>query len=726
MLLTLAAAQVLDRIEILDTRRGQAEIHIVFNTRAIYLSHSPPKRGDRLEVFLQFPELPPTQRLSRQQQAASPRSPGMPKLTVVFPAQQTNRTSSLVIQFSQPVEYTVSVRNVQRSSVVVVSIPLRPKPDTAKSPAVSPAPRQSPLTLPERKPGETVEAYAERLMQHAKAALQAEQYEHAIVLFNALLNLPPNRYTQEAQELVGMARERSGEIAKAKIEYELYLKLYPEGEGAARVRERLAALDKVKPVPRARRKKKRPPKERREFSVFGTLTQFYFGGFSQQKTTQDNNGVQTTTTTSTQDQSLLLTTADVTGRYRFNEYDTKIVLRGSYGQDFLDTRDQKDPRLRALYIEHGDNERYGIRIGRQPGNAGGILDLRFDGGWFRYKVAPYCSLNFVAGKPRPFLLQTGRSPDDPREFQFSTDRHLAGINLDFGPVQDAFSGNIYFLNQVVRGLTDRRAIGVELRYVDEQRTGFLLLDYDVHFGVLNIANFNGTWISPLGTTFNLLVDHRKSPFVQTTNALLANGPNSIEASLSGFSEAELNALAAALSGDSDLYLLGVTHPITARWQLGGDVRLNRVSGVSTIQPSTDDTGAPILSSALLQLPDTGNVWTFTLQALGMEFLWKSHTIVFNASIVHSKDFDGQTLGVSSLARFENRWQVDTLFTVFRQQNATGIDQYRIAPSVRVDYRWSPSVALEGLFGLEQTFSNGPTIDDSLLREFFFLGIRWER
>src|SRR5262249_45187389 len=44
------------------------------------------------------------------------------------------------------------------------------------------------------------------------------------------------------QELLGLARERSGQLAHAKAEYEEYLRRYPNGEGAARVALRLRVL----------------------------------------------------------------------------------------------------------------------------------------------------------------------------------------------------------------------------------------------------------------------------------------------------------------------------------------------------------------------------------------------------------------------------------------------------------------------------------------------------
>jgi hypothetical protein len=283
------------------------------------------------------------------------------------------------------------------------------------------------------------------------------------------------------------------------------------------------------------------------------------------------------------------------------------------------------------------------------------------------------------------------------------------------------------MDQTVHDKVDRRAVGTEVRYFDNGRNGFLLIDYDVHHEAFNIVNFNGTLVTEDRTTFNLLADYRKSPFLQTTNALLSNGTGFLEDALSTLSNAELRELADALSADSQLYLIGVTHPVTSTWQLGGDIRLNRVSGSSALIPQDIDDTEPFLNfrNSLVALSGTGNTWTFTLQAIGADIFWNNHTLVANTSYIHNRDFDGQSLSLSSLARIQNKWQIDSLVNFFHQTSFNDTDLYRISPSIRVDYRLHANIALEGLFGIEQTWSNSSNQEDSILREFFFFGIRWE-
>ncbi|MCE9536470.1 MAG: hypothetical protein K8R65_08675, partial [Nitrospirae bacterium] len=136
-----AVAQVLDRIEIVETP-GVAEIHIIFNARALYLRHTPSDKGDLIRVFLDFPDLDRSRRFAREL-AASPPSDVLPKFQVTFPDQATN---GLSIKFERPVRFRVSQRDIRSSSRIVIAVkldkPVLPLalPPEVKAPPASKAP----------------------------------------------------------------------------------------------------------------------------------------------------------------------------------------------------------------------------------------------------------------------------------------------------------------------------------------------------------------------------------------------------------------------------------------------------------------------------------------------------------------------------------------------------------------------------------------------------------
>jgi tetratricopeptide (TPR) repeat protein len=730
-------AQVLDRVEIIETPTA-AEIHIVFNTRALYLRHTPSEKGDLIRVFLNFPDLDRSERFAREL-AASPPSDLVPKFAVTFPDQGTN---GLSIQFAKPVQFRVSQRDIRSGSRIVISVkldrpalPLPLPPEVEVRPSMPPdekGPKQS-FEVPPFRPGMNVETYAEDLMKLGHKALIAGENEQALGIFNTLLNLPPNKQSQGAQEWVGVARQRSGEYVKAKAEYELYLKLYPEGEDAVRVQQRLAALQEaINQLAQA--KTARPAKKIEETRVYGSVYQYYYGGYSQTKTT--DKVTNSTTNLNNHDQSLMQSAFDVTGRYRKDEYDNKVVVRGTQAYNLLATSDtsRNISRLRALYYEHSSQDSYLVRVGRQPGNSGGVLDYRFDGAWVRYTAVPqFLNVNLLAGQPRQFSLSSGFVPDDPRNFRADLLRYFYGVNVDIGPIGQAWSGNLYYFNQMVNGVVDRRAVGTELRYAANGKNAFSLIDYDVSYNVLNVAMLNGTWVTE-GTTYTLLADHRRTPYLQTTNALFGT-PNANLENINTANESLLRAQAKAVTATSDLFLAGVLHAVSKDWQLGGDVRYNRISGTGqtnclVILPGTstlflNPNAITDAACSLQAQPGSGTILTYTAQAIGANFPFERTTFVANASYITSPAYRGQSLTLNSLARLGPQFQFDTFVLLYHQKDSFGVELYRVTPTIRTNYRFLNSWTVEASGGVEKTLTNSSTQKDVTLREFFFFGLRWD-
>jgi hypothetical protein len=81
-----------------------------------------------------------------------------------------------------------------------------------------------------------------RTLAQAKDAFRHKDYATAIPLLTQLTQQPEFPQRADAQEMLALARERSGQVAHAKAEYEDYLQRYPAGDGATRVRKRLQAL----------------------------------------------------------------------------------------------------------------------------------------------------------------------------------------------------------------------------------------------------------------------------------------------------------------------------------------------------------------------------------------------------------------------------------------------------------------------------------------------------
>jgi len=540
-----------------------------------------------------------------------------------------------------------------------------------------------------------IEAQAEALLIKGREALSAGDIELAIGTLNRLLRLPPTPFKQEGQELIGVARERNGQISRAKIEYELYLKEYPTGEGAERVRQRLANLAPAQ-TPKLRVAKRR--EEVSETLVFGSLSQNYYYGnthaeiITNTPTTVDNASLSST------DQSAIITNLDLNARFRSSEYDNRLVLRDTHTLNFLKTG-KDDNRLTAAFFDLKNKEHdYSARMGRQTGNSGGILG-RFDGVLGGYGVAPKWRVNGVIGTPA-------------ENSGVESQRYFYGASVDGGTFAERWNGNVYTIHQLVDNITDRLAVGAELRYFDANRSAYSLIDYDASYGVLNVALFQGNQISEDGTSYTLLFDHRKTPTMQTTNALSGETTTSIRTVLQSISEDELRRRAKALTATSDFLMFGVTRPFTPRWQLGGDIKLSQVSGTSA-------------SGTLPATEGTGIVTTYTLQAIGTGLVFDKDITVFNGSLITGRQYDGQSLSINNLSTFQDKWTVDGALRLYAQKDNLGTKLTRISPTVRIGYKMKENFTLEGEAGLEHSTTNGTTQQDTTQRSFFFIGYRWD-
>ncbi len=558
----------------------------------------------------------------------------------------------------------------------------------------------TPLPLPAKTEPELP---AVDLMVAGRAALAAGDGLKATQWFNRLLNLPPNDYSQESQELVGVAREKADEADKAKAEYELYLKLYPTGEGAARVKQRLAALEQTLKAPKKvlakTDKPKRPVKEVHQNTVTGSVSQYYYTGKSQGTTI---NGAGETDQTRSTDQSTLITNMDVTGRFRHNQYDTKIVFRDTQVHNAMNRADRNT--LSAAYIEHQNKlEDYMFRIGRQSGTSQGVLG-RFDGAFARVGINPQWRITAVVGEP-----------DNGSRSTVKTNRHFYGAGVEFGPLAEKWSGTLYGIQQVADGIVERRAVGTELRYFSGTTTWFGLLDYDTVYDAVNMAMLQGNWVLGDGYNFNMLLDHRKSPILYGETAIQAvTGALSVADVHRMLSTGDIYSTVKALVPESDMAMLGVTKHITPHWQLGGDVRVVHIG-------ATDGSGA------IAAQPGIDNNYTYTLQAIGSNTLFKNDTSVMMASFVDDPTYHALSLGLTNSLMYHDNWRFDTSLRYYREIRDAGQRTWQVSPSLRMSYRMKDNLSFELQLNVDRTHTNDPvavTVSDNW-REMLFAGYRWD-
>jgi len=434
----------------------------------------------------------------------SPRTNTIPTFTVTTRDQSTS--PKLVIEFATEADYSVMPGPDGASFVITI---LRDKSPVAAVAATKVSlPFLPTIATPIVVAGANGEVdynqQGNQLMVTGREALSKKDYDAATQAFNKLLLLPPNQYTQDAQEWVGVSRERGGQLAKAKIEYELYLKLYAASSGAARVQQRLAGLANPVAIKAATSDKKK--QQDRQLTQGSITSRYYYGTSTIKNTPTDLTSASwDPSTTTLVDTNFLNTYVDASERLITEEYDARIVFRDVAMQNFAGKQSNRN-RMNAAYFDIKNRlSDYSARLGRQSSSGGGVMG-RYDGITASYGAPQDFKTTVVAGQLVDFV-STYNQPI------------FYGATVEKGPV------SVYVINQLNEGMVDRRAVGGDIKYFESKMTAYALVDYDIYFQQLTNVLATGTLSLDSGTTFNAMVNYNK--LVSERNALMGATSTSV-------------------------------------------------------------------------------------------------------------------------------------------------------------------------------------------------------
>ena len=453
------------------------------------------------------------------------------------------------------------------------------------------------------------------LVAIARRSIATKDYALAVELLTKAAALG----SAEARELLGLARERAGQLAQAKHAYQAYLTAYPKGEGAARVRQRLsgvlAAIESEAVQELAARRKvkleakgpsKAPPKQLTaiapgksdigqtaaketgwQWQTSGSAGQFYYRndgytGASLRRGTFDSHEVF---------QNDIVSSADVTLRGANGPNEIKVRVAGYEQTDIGETAPGGGTALSTAYVDMR-NQLNGLsaRIGRQTGTGGGVFG-RFDGVLLGDQINQQVLLQAVAGSPVYY------GDIEP----FADDRYFLGASINLTSQDKVWSGTLYTIGQNTGDIVDRRAAGVDLRYARRNVTGYANADFDVHYGEFNSATISGNWEAMEGLSLFASVDYRHVPFLLTSNALAGQSATSLAKlvdimGLSGTEELAVDRTASArtLTG-------GFTYDLSTDWQFTLDASIADYSGTpaSGGVDAIPDPGIEVYVSALI-------------------------------------------------------------------------------------------------------------------------------
>lgn len=480
-------------------------------------------------------------------------------------------------------------------------------------------------------------AEAARLTTAAEGAIKAGTIDLAIQLLTNAVALPENAATPRALELLGLTYERKGQIAHAQAEYERYLQRFPSGEAAVRVRQRLASLGAGSPSQTLRSVSGGRGKDW-TWASRGSFSQFYFRDQSN-ITTIDATAPKPNTETPLLNLNELLTAADLTITGGNDRSQLQLRAAGSYAKDFGTSGNSHDIKsLTALYFDYSSRDTgLSARLGRQTRNSDGILG-RFDGAFLSWQFQPTVRVNVAGGFP----------VIDSHQMFVQDKRPFYGISVDLGARRAALQSTIYWFDQrTVGGFVDRQSIGIEERYLKRNFNAYLMLDYDVHFKVINLGLLTFNYMFPDKSNLGVTVDYRRTPLLTTHNIL--NGM----IDLNNLPVFDLRALRPFFT-DSQIYqyafgntILMKTVTATYSRPIGSKLQLNfDVTGTDT----GGTTGVPASAGTqwILSIPATGREFYYGTQLVGSGLLWSNDIYILSARYADS--YGGHTWTLDFNAR----------------------------------------------------------------------------
>ncbi len=493
------------------------------------------------------------------------------------------------------------------------------------------------------------------LMAQAKISLTNKNYPLATKLLSQLYKQGSDAERIFALEFLGVAREKKGQKAFAKQAYQLFLTNYPNVETAARVKLRLDNLIGIETLTKSKKLKKGKKNSKRKSTSYqrGSLSTDYRRALS-----IDNEGESRDT--------LSLANVDINAKGNFEHENYNLGYRISLGhyQDLLPESDKTNEQIRYLnFSANSNDDLYQFKIGRQRSRGKGIFG-RFDGLVLSRKIMDDVKVNVVAGYPVASSKVTSLDPE----------RQFYGLSLDIENSWQDIDFSVFLFEQTINDLTDRRAIGGQLRYFKDSVSVYTLVDYDIFFDELNALLFSGSYSTASKQRYSWSLNYRKSPYVGTRNALIGQ-------SVDSFSE-----LQNLFISDEDILDLALDRTLTSK-----------TASLSFFQPINDkyDISTSLTWMNLSSAPGSGGVPAISesggqyyanvyLSARNLYSNQDSNSFGFRYSnLAQSQVY---SLYATSRYRFKNGLSISPKLRFDNRSNDNGTDQQSISPTIRLQYQ----------------------------------------
>lgn len=560
-------------------------------------------------------------------------------------------------------------------------------------------------------------------MDEARAALKTEKFDEAIRLLNKVLKLPENKYSADAQELIGVAQQKAGRLSAARAAYEAYLRQYKSGEGADRVRQRLAAIltatggahesVAVDTSPKTAKDKKAKDRlasdDEIRWSQAGSASSFYIRDDSATTVKDISTAPNPNADPDAHrvHQNMMLSNYDLFGTIDSNSTRSKYKFAVTDEHSFQGANDSTWSHPDTIGVSTAFAETAFkdsdvlVRVGRQSRNSGGVIG-RFDGALVSWQATDFVRLNTVAGSPNWSRF------DAP----FMDSRFLYGASVDFGKIFGGLETTLFAIQQNDKWLVDRQGIGAEFRYFDQNKSALATIDYDVHFQELNAAIFSGSWTFSNNSVLTTGLDYRKVPYLSSWNALQGQPFLTLYDMLKINTENEIKQFAMDRSPTFESAMVGYSFPLSEKYQISGDATVTNLTGTP---PSGGVDGTT----------STGTEYYFSAQLIGSGIFKPGD--MFTAAVRYAALSDSNVYVFDFNSRYPLIGDLSIsprLRLGYRKGTSIDLTEKTILPSVLVDYLLMKDLQLELEVGPKWTISEQDGVRSTTTDLAITLGIRY--
>lgn len=567
----------------------------------------------------------------------------------------------------------------------------------------------------------------------ARAAITAKNYRRAAALLTNLVALPVHDRSADALELLGLVRERNGQIAHAKAEYQAYLEQYPNTEGAARVQQRLAVILTAEATPREKLRLADggysgpldAPRDVRQIlsiprrgDTFKPLQDDGFGPekarptfsasfstyyYRSQGSTLLTEFISRTTTTDTKIyQNSIVTSLDMSDSRETETIRLAWRVVPEYDHDIADLTKSTFSFSRAYGEITLKNINTTLRFGRQTRNNGGVFG-RFDGGLVTWSGESGLTASVVFGQP----------VNSSTDRLFSSGRQLAGVSFGVVDIRPGLDIYAYAIKQTAGGFVDRQAVGLEGQYLSDNASVFALLDYDTYFGMVNTARLSGTRIFADRSSLTLTADYTHSPLLALSNALQGQIVTTLSALNGTYSLAQMHQLAIDRSTATSSLTAAYSKPLNDVWQFSVD------------GATYSTTGSPA-SGGVAAIAATGLEYYASVQFVGAGVFKEGDVVSLAARVASTSTSQLVLLDGYRRFQFSPKLRVQPRLRIgHRKVRVSGDTEWFAIPSITALYRVNSDVDFEVEIGSRLSSLKTPVFTSESNEFFAVIGFRRE-